>query len=717
MGNLHGYLLFQESISIRQALKYHQFLRDYLFADGASSFTMARRQAGSINSKHGDEFEVRELKSASKISHQDLDLLQQTEKEENSSIPRWLEQSFRALFQLLSLDGQPYWREGRTNGICPIHGSGNNPNQAAYHPTTARVVCFGDCRQGQDSPKSISYRQILEKLVFKVDLSNRFQLANLEGGILIWQANSNQKKQELVQRLSDSQEYVRMGRQLFKVSQGEMISLADCSPRAIGEIWATSIPVSRFNPQTGELTPYQFNAAEVESILLDHIKLFPEVSYRLHRSALNQQRQWTSVGLEGAYFTYRSISAEIPVPGQYPILQSLLNMWNWKTEADRTNAVATLLNRIFTAVSDFDGKHLATIISGNQQGVGKTEFANCVLMLAQGSTNALLTEQEVVKGDFERSLAPKIKDQSVSAFLVDNVVGGRDGKFNSTNIVPMITNKRLAIRLFHSQNQLDLPNNFQWLMTTNGAHYSKDLIERSILVEIQYDGDPIRRQSDTSPLQLVEENIERLHAEMKGLYLNWVDQGSRQHRLDGRNAEFFTLMNSILVTNGFYSFDGNRHILRQSTADSETDLLYEVISIMSQDISSPLASTRQSASRILESLEESTKSLYCGIGSRKSQQTKLGKYLTRLVGREIPFEGKTYRFNLVQVSKGNKYFFQEAQEIDVKNTERKDYLTPVVAPEDHPPNSNQDKQIAEVAEEVSTESISLGGSLDEIFDT
>ena len=579
-GNLHGYLLFQESITSLQAQKYYRFLKDFLFADGASSFTMARRQPGSINSKHGDGFVVQELQAASKVSPKEIDLLQQPEQEEVSALPRWLEQSFRALFQHLSIDGQLYWREGRTNGICPIHGSGNNPNQATYHPATASIACFGDCRQGQDSPQSISYRQILEKQVFNSDLSDRFQLADSVDGCLIWQPNSSPRNQELVQRLSASQEYVRMGRQLFKICQGEMVSLADYSAQAISKSWATSIPVSRYNAETGQLTPYHFTAAEVESILLDHIKSFPEVRYRLHRSALNQQQQWTSVGLDGAYFTSQGIQAEIPADGQCPLLQSLLDMWTWKTPADRTNAAATLLNRIFSAVSDFDGKHLVTIISGNQQGVGKTEFANCVLMLAQGSTNALLTEQEVVKGDFERSLVPKIKNQAVSALLVDNVVGGLNNEFNSTNIVPMITNKRLAGRLFHSQNQLNLPNNFQWLLTTNGASYSKDLIERSILVEIQYVGDPIRRQSNNSPLQLVEENIEPLQAELKGLYLHWIDLGEPQHPLAGRNPKFFSLMNSILVSNGFHSFDANRNTLRQSSADAETDLLYELISII-----------------------------------------------------------------------------------------------------------------------------------------
>ena len=711
-GNLHGYLLFQESITSQRARKYHRFLKDFLFADGASSFTMARRQPGSINSKHGDGFVVQELQTASKISQLEIDLLRLPAQEEGSALPRWLERSFRALFQLLSLDGQPYWREGRTNGICPIHGSGNNPNQAAYHPATASIACFGDCRQGQDSPQSISYRQILEELVFNSDLSDRFQLADSADGPLIWQPNSSQKNQELVQRLSASQEYVRMGRQLFKICQGEMISLADYSAQAIGKSWATSITVRRYDAKTGDLTPYHFTAAEVESILLNHIKSFPEVRYRLHRSALNQQQQWTPGGLDGAYFTTRGIQAEIPAAGQCPLLQSLLDMWSWKTQADRTNAAATLLNRIFSAVSDFDGKHLVTIISGNQQGVGKTEFANCVLMLAQGSTNALLTEQEVVKGDFERSLVPKIKDQAVSALLVDNVVGGRDGKFNSTNIVPLITNKRLAGRLFHSQNQLNLPNNFQWLLTTNGASYSKDLIERSILVEIQYVGDPIRRQSNGSPLQLVEENIEPLQAELKGLYLHWIELGGPEHRLAGRNPEFFSLMNSILVSNGFHSFDANRNTLRQSSADAETDLLYELISIITSGIISPLAQIKSSASQLVDGLEESTKFQYCGAGSRRSQETKLGKCLTRLVGREIWWEGKTYRFNSGKVNNGHKFFFQQ---VEIKDPEEEDHFLAPTLVANQAQTLTESSQPELVAEEE-TEQFSLGGDLNEIFD-
>ena len=39
-GDMHGRLLFKKSIGVENAKRYHRFLKDFLFADGSSSFTM-----------------------------------------------------------------------------------------------------------------------------------------------------------------------------------------------------------------------------------------------------------------------------------------------------------------------------------------------------------------------------------------------------------------------------------------------------------------------------------------------------------------------------------------------------------------------------------------------------------------------------------------------------------------------------------------------------
>ena len=66
-GDMHGRLLFKKPISVENAKRYYQFLRDFPYADGASSFTMPH-----VNSKRGD-FTVKELKPPEKVAKEYLD--------------------------------------------------------------------------------------------------------------------------------------------------------------------------------------------------------------------------------------------------------------------------------------------------------------------------------------------------------------------------------------------------------------------------------------------------------------------------------------------------------------------------------------------------------------------------------------------------------------------------------------------------------------------
>ena len=429
-------------------------------------------------------------------------------------------------------------------------------------------------------------------------------------------------------------------------------------PASIGRGWSTSLDVKIYNAKTGEADRYNFKAPEVENILAVYLHRFPSVKVRLNRSALKDDFTWSRMGLDGDYFTQNPIRPLTGKAGDYPHLNHLLDMWHFKTKADRTNAVAMFLDRIFTGVSNFNGKHLVTIVSGNQQGVGKTELANCVLYLAQGETTTVLTENEVRKADFERQILPKIKDIPVSAILVDNVTGGAGGVFDSSNLVSIMTGQRLALRIFHSQRLFNLPNNFQWVITTNGANYSDDLIERSILVEIHHEGKP--KFGQATPLEYVEKNCQQLHSEIKGMYDYWVAQGKPRLELNRRNHEFFTLLNSILTTCGFEGFDTNRKDLEEASSDPDKELLLELYAVLTgKEGSNSIGIT---AGKILPHLPELMQNRVCGDGNKQSQATKLGYRLGNLVDRDIRVEDKFFRLKQSKRNNSSHFKFQDVTE-------------------------------------------------------
>ena len=707
-GDMHGRLLFKKPVSVENAKKYHRFLRDFLFADASSSFTMLYRLPGYINTKH-DDFMVKELKPAGKIDKRYLDDLLMPAGEVD--LPCWYQRSFRTLFSVLKLNGRFYWKEGRSHGICPIHGSGNNPSQCSYEPEYARCFCWGDCKlPGSDSPKLITFPEILGMLVFDRDVTGRFPMADVEGDTLFWKPDSEDKINELVQRVSATKQYARLGSTFCRISNGQLISLDNSSPESIGRGWTTLLDVKIYKPNSGDVDQYNFKSAEVENILVANMPLFPKVEFRLHRSALKNDFTWSKVGLDGSYFTQNLIQPCSVEEASFPHLNRLLEMWSFKTPADRTNAAAMFLDRIFTGISKFNGKHLVTIVSGNQQGVGKTELAKCVLHLAQGETTAELKEHEVKKGDFERQILPKIKGAPVSAILVDNVTGGVGGVFDSSNLVSMMTSQRLALRIFHSQRLFNLPNNFQWIITTNGANYSDDLIERSILVEIYHPGKP--KYDQTTPLEYVVANCQQLHSEIKGMYDYWVAQGEPRFRLNRRNHEYFTLLNSILTANGYEGFDSNRKILDEASSDPDTELLRELYTVWKDKKDSNKLGIK--TGEIIPHLSQLARSRVCGEGNERSQATKLGYKLGNLVGRDIRVEETVQRLMLSKKSNASHFFFEEINQgptVSSPLTSETEVMEKTAIT-----FGSEEPEVVEDGAEDPGEAYNLGSNIDDIFD-
>ena len=108
-GDMHGRILFKKPVSVENAKRYHRFLKDFLFADTSSPFVMPYRVPGFANSKHSD-FIVKELNPPEKVTKDDFEELLRPHEGEDR--PRWYRESFKALFSVLKIEGQLYWKEG-----------------------------------------------------------------------------------------------------------------------------------------------------------------------------------------------------------------------------------------------------------------------------------------------------------------------------------------------------------------------------------------------------------------------------------------------------------------------------------------------------------------------------------------------------------------------------------------------------------------------------
>jgi hypothetical protein len=110
-------------------------------------------------------------------------------------------------------------------------------------------------------------------------------------------------------------------------------------------------------------------------------------------------------------------------------------------------------------------------------------------------------------------------------------------------------------------------------------------------------------------------------------------------------------------------------------------------------------------------LSPQTQEHACGNGADKSQQTKLGKKLAGLTGRDFQQEGKVFRFESRSVNNGYQFFFKKvpedrAPEVAVEETKQiTEKALPVAGNGANP-----------ICPEAVEESYNLGGDLNGIFD-
>jgi hypothetical protein len=144
------------------------------------------------------------------------------------------------------------------------------------------------------------------------------------------------------------------------------------------------------------------------------------------------------------------------------------------------------------------------------------------------------------------------------------------GTINIPILEGIMTSKELAIRGFHVQRKVRRPNDLLWLLTTNDATPSDDLLSRCIHVRLHYEGDPDSREfkmSDGELLAYVHDNRAGILAELSGMVVRWLDAGSPTAAADSRFKVFGRVIGSVLAANGLPGFLSNtREEVRRNSA-------------------------------------------------------------------------------------------------------------------------------------------------------
>ncbi|MFM8803522.1 MAG: hypothetical protein ACKOK8_06385 [Planctomycetia bacterium] len=180
-----------------------------------------------------------------------------------------------------------------------------------------------------------------------------------------------------------------------------------------------------------------------------------------------------------------------------------------------------------------------------------------------------MTSVEGGAREVENQIASEMNDGRTVVFL-DN----QKGTMNVPVLEANMTSSQVAIRGFNIQRKIRRPNDLLWLITTNDAVPSDDLLSRCIHVRLHYEGEPDSRafaMSDGELLNYVRGNRAGILAELSGMVVRWLDAGRPLAPAPCRFTVFGQVVGSVLTYNGLPGFLSNtREEVRQhSTAHQQ----------------------------------------------------------------------------------------------------------------------------------------------------
>lgn len=232
----------------------------------------------------------------------------------------------------------------------------------------------------------------------------------------------------------------------------------------------------------------------------------------------------------------------------------------WAGPVDLINNIGAALMTPLMPILVEDG-HPGVMGWANKPSIGKTLACQCLAILKDGEP-AGVTSIEGGSREVENQIASEMNDGRTVIFL-DN----QKGTLNVSILEANMTAKQLAIRGFNIQRKVRRPNDLLWLVTTNDAMPSDDMLSRCIHFRLHYEGDPdVRRfaMSDGELLNYVRDNRANILAELAGMVVRWLDAGRPSAPAPCRFAMCGQIIGSVLTCNGLPGFLSNtREEVRQ----------------------------------------------------------------------------------------------------------------------------------------------------------
>lgn len=313
-------------------------------------------------------------------------------------------------------------------------------------------------------------------------------------------------------------------------------------------------------------------------------------------------------------------------------LDKLLKDFCFKSPGDRTNFIGVLLTAIL--MPRFIGSKPAALFNGNQPELGKSILAQTIAILRDGRT-AETASYNPNDEEFEKRLGAIVR-RGVTTVIIDNAKArGRNPRIDSACLERSITDHWLTFRLLGQSASIRAENSHIFCITANASDVSRDLMTRSVVINLYYEGDPERRKFTISdPEGYALEHRTEILGELIGMVQRWLEAGKPEANVNSR----FNKRGWGQIVGGILECCGEPDFM--SNADEAAAQLDETRREFSElvDILADHPQGNWTASELVELCgKHSLLTSDLGEGSPRSLSTKMGTLAGRFIDEGFPF--------------------------------------------------------------------------------
>lgn len=266
--------------------------------------------------------------------------------------------------------------------------------------------------------------------------------------------------------------------------------------------------------------------------------------------------------------------------GKMTAILKFLDVMDWQSHADRTNAVAALLT--VPLRQHFLGGKPLVLVTANKSHAGK----GTVVDFIRGNTSKAELLYESIDWPMQRSLHEQVSQYpEIGLVNIDNVrtdSAGR-GKIIRSGFVESVVTSSEIMLTSTSRKPVRMPNRFLFLLNTNIGSLSVDLLNRSLPIRLNPTGDlqeRIARSKATLGGDVKHDWLpahrDQIQAEAWGMIDRW-DKAGKPHDANVKHpmGPWAQVVGGILMVNGFEAFLDN-----YNSAKSTADPVREALSIL-----------------------------------------------------------------------------------------------------------------------------------------